>query len=723
MKMNASRVWNASWIWPRDRTEPNLHLLFCKDFEAEGNEQSAVMHIAAESAAQVFLNGHEVGRTSANSYPGQHYYEEFDCLSALRSGQNELAILARYIGIPSSASIPKDPGLLCEITLAGQQEEKSVGSDASWKCQVMDAWLGRQRRSEWLNLDQVEILDLRRLPEGFPFPKDLSQFEEPEAARWPGVRFAGLEPRSFPKTVSAGDAHLTLIRAGSVIDRSADHPIPALAMSEETIEAQDFTWDGASGFSIPPQAPGHAFSILVGFDNYWSGRPELVLSGPEGAIVDIAWHEKLADGRFDVRDTRVYTADRFICAQGENRIVPEEWKTGRFLQLTFRQVSAPIQVKSLQFHREEYPLHQRLAFQSSDDRLNRIFEISLHAVRRCMHDNIMDCPWRERRQWIGDVQRISLINHFAFGDTTLVRAVLRQHAHLQDSTGRMWVCVPIWEEFPTQSMEWLRAVLEYTEYTGDQTLLQEIFDNAEMLHRWFLRHREGEGVLFLHTPPLQVWIDNPHQNRLGQWQYQVPFLGYNLRYLLFLDDMADCFQRMGRPEDHARVVRDRKKLGPEILKLFRDSETGLLSDCPPGHQGPPKTFSEMGHALAICADLLSSEEAKNLWDQFQKIRLERPDAIIHPSPFGKYHTHQALARMGRHDAIMDDILTLWGPMVDAGAATTWESFEGKTSHCHGWAGIPILALAGLILGFDPRKAGTARKEGCGSVAWMEVTRE
>jgi hypothetical protein len=51
------RFWKASWIWPRDRREPNLHLLFRKDFELDAIPEKAVLHIAAESAAHIILNG------------------------------------------------------------------------------------------------------------------------------------------------------------------------------------------------------------------------------------------------------------------------------------------------------------------------------------------------------------------------------------------------------------------------------------------------------------------------------------------------------------------------------------------------------------------------------------------------------------------------------------------------------------------------------------------
>ena len=718
--MMSSRAWKACWLWPRDRREPNLHILFRKDFTIATMPDEATLHIAVESSAQVILNGHELGRTAPNSYPHQHYYESFDCGPALVEGVNRLAVVVRYIGIPSSASIPKDPGLLVELVMGQGGEQYSIGSDVTWRYLVIDAWRGRQRRSEWLNLDLVEIVDRRLFPVGFPYPEEvLCELNALEALPWPGVRFTGLEPRPFAKALPCGEAPLSVIRSGTVTDRSADIAIPALAISEEEITPLSFTWDGQSPFTIPAQPSGQAFAIQFALGNYLNGRPELILNGAAGAIVDVAWEEKLINGRFDVRQTKVYSADRHILANGVNRIVPEDWLTGRVLQLTFRNLTFPLRVESLRFNCEEYPLQQRLRFASSDQKLERIVAISLQAVRRCMHDNIMDCPWRERRQWIGDVQRIALINYYAFADRDLVRAVLRQHIGMQDPTGRIWCCVPISEEIPTQSMEWLRAVLEYGDITGDDSLLDELFPNIEMLHRWFLRHRDRRGLLYIPEPPILNWMDNPLCNRLISFQGQVPFLVQNLRYLSFLDDMATGFFLMGRPADAESVRVERSALEGRIREQFTDAATGFLRDCP-DEPGVPRTFSVMGQALVVSTGLLPLAESAELWDRFQAFRFLNTDDVIPTSPFGQYHVHQALARLGRLDAIVADILEKWGPMVDAGADTTWEAFEGDTSQCHGWAGIPVVSLVGMILGLNPRHDGKARCENIGGVAWIET---
>ena len=110
-----SHTWTAKWIWTREYYEVNAHLLFRKDFEVDGACDVAKLVIAAESFATVYLNGRKVHFTTSLSYPGQHYYEEADLSAAVRPGANQLAVMVRYIGIPSGASCPKDPGVACEL--------------------------------------------------------------------------------------------------------------------------------------------------------------------------------------------------------------------------------------------------------------------------------------------------------------------------------------------------------------------------------------------------------------------------------------------------------------------------------------------------------------------------------------------------------------------------------------------------------------------------------
>jgi hypothetical protein len=717
-----SHKWSAKWLWQNmSRRAANDHLLFRKDFRLDA-VGPARLFIAVESFAVVYLNGRRVHHTTSISYPGQHYYEEVDLSGAVQPGRNRLAVLARYIGVPSGNSCPQDPGLLCELVIDQPGGEPLVvASDKSWRVLQLDAWPGALRRSDKFNLDLVEIMDYRKLPAGFPMIEDLAAFEESQALREPGVRRPGLEPRPFALAPLVDYHDFTVVQAGHVADRSAATPDPALAVASEQIVPADLGITGAGDFTVSPPPAGQAAVVLFDLGKYMKGYPALEAEGCPGAVIDIAYHENLVVGIFE--------ADRYILSGHRDMVMTDEWKGLRYLKLTFRNVTRPLAVRNCRLVQAEYPVTRKIRFSSSDPKLDRIVEISLNASRMCMQDNIMDCPWREKRQWIGDVQRIILVNHHAFTDRNLVRAVLRQHVHLQDTSGRMWVCLPLYEEYPMQSMEWLRAVVEYEHYTGDTTLLDEVADNVEMLHRWFLKQRDERGLFFNSQPPVLNWMDNT-LNFLIPPGFRTPLLVINLRYLQFLDDMVICFKRLGKPREARQAKSERARLAALIPGAFHDEQTGLLRDC--ADPAIPVTFSEMGHALAVTTGLFG-DQAAAVWDRFRAFQAANPRGakdplsisdvmprqVIRPGPFGKYCTFEALGRLGRKDEIVREIMAGWGPMVDAGSDTAWETFVPQGSWCHGWAGTPVVALMRYLFRLNPRKPGRRRLRNIAGIKWAE----
>jgi len=717
-----TRFKNSKWIWPHHERNPNGHVLFRTHFDLTGSAQAAWLFIAAESFARVYVNGVEVLRTSSLSYPGQHYYEAVDIAHALFPDQNEVAILVNYIGVPSGASGPKDPGLLAEFVRPDGSVISSSGSD--WLARSLDAWSGQFRRSKWLNLDLVEILDFRKLPLDFPMVEINEHFSPSEATGHPGVRFISLEPRTFAKPSGRLIETLEVIEQGVVEDRSEHFEIPALAVHAESIQHKNLGVKNGDSFSLKMTQPGEAWAIIFDLGTYEKGFPHFMIRGDPGAEVDLTWYENVLNPENRNQLAKMHTTDRYILSGGVDIISPEEWKCGRHLQLTFRKIKTHLNVQDLRWEQAHFPLQPKVSLTSSSRQLEKILEIGLRAAALCMHDNIMDCPWRERRQWIGDAQRIGLINYYAFGEFALPRAVLKQHIRLQDISGRIWVCQPIYEEYPSQSMEWLRALLEYQEFSDDQSLIPEVAENIELLHRWFLKCRDSRGLLFITQTPVMNWMDNSYGSTLSQdqpsvrdYQFQTPFLALNLRYLLFLDDVSTSLRLPGFESIADQAAHERQRLAATIQEHFWDADLGLLRDC--ANPDLPLSISEMGHALAVLTDLPGIDGAQ-LWDQFQTYAQKHPTKVIPTTPFGKYHTHQALGKLNRPQALLQDILAHWSPMVDAHADTTWERFDGEGSLCHGWAGIPYIAILRHLLKFNPKNPEPKTIQNLANIDWIHA---
>jgi hypothetical protein len=126
----------------------------------------------------------------------------------------------------------------------------------------------------------------------------------------------------------------------------------------------------------------------------------------------------------------------------------------------------------------------------------------------------------------------------------------------------------------------------------------------------------------------------------------------------------------------------------------------------------------MGQALAVRAEL-PGIDADVMWRRFLDYRSEHESEVIGTTPFGKYHTLEALAKLGQTDALVEEIMQNWGPMVDADSDTTWEAFNGRGSRCHGWAGIPFTAIMRHVLKLDPRTdAKSGKVESIAGIDWI-----
>ena len=689
---------SAQWIWPHDCAAPNSHVLFRRDFNLEQDTELR-LDIAVETYAQVYLDGNLVHRCNSISYPKQHYFEHL-VLEAVRSGDHQLAIVVFYVGVPSGSTWGKDPGLLCEVR--NHNDVLITASDKTWKCLYLDAWKGQTRRAAFLNLDFIEHLDYRDLPNGYPCV-DLDLCTDALACNpYPGCRWPIVEQRRYPFLQCSENRAFTLIHAG-VVDESA-HANPAHAITLEGKPRESAAApETMSDYKIPALNPDQAFTLFLELDDYITGYPCLDVIAEAGTIVDIAWHEYAENYQFDFISAKLHAADRFVLAEGLNRVQPEEWKAMRYVQITVRHLNTECILKDFFIEQSVYPLASGINIHCEHKALQKIIDLSLNAVKLCMHGIIMDCPWREKRQWIGDVQRIALINHHSFQDQALVRGVLRQHAYLQENNGQMWPCQPLSEEYPSQTMEWLRAVIEYHQATGDTSLLQELQQTIWRMAAWFAEGMNDDG--FYQPRGLQTvqWMENTFAE-IRTFAKQSPAAFLNLRYLQCLEDLrwvAAYFD----DADRARAFAEQAKvLRAKIIAHFYDSDLGLL--CEINAADIPLRYSEFSHALAIVLGL-DGIDAETLWSRYQRQLANEPSSCVAASPFGKYHTHQALGLMGHSEELLADILKYWGPMVAASSKTTWEVFStgghqslSQHSQCHGWAGIPVIALLRHVLGVD-----------------------
>jgi alpha-L-rhamnosidase len=476
-------------------------------------------------------------------------------------------------------------------------------------------------------------------------------------------------------------------------------------------------------------ASGRDVSFLVDFGREVTGYPRFRVRGATGGeIIDMGYGEVLqrpdgaflsqsqgpepqlagnavgGDARLNPDRDGVHYADRYICRPGNQTFQTFDKRGFRYLQLDVRNAPAGLEIDGVGLVFSTFPVEYRGAFQSSDDRLNRIWEIGRWTNQLNMEDGYTDCPWRERAQWWGDARVEALINYYCFGDTTLIRKALRQKAQSLNDEGMTWGVYPTdWDggRLPSFTLIWVSTLWETYLYTGDQAILRELFPAVRATLDRFFHPRVGPRGL-LKDIPYWVFIDWAPVDDKGEMG------SLNAYYYDALRAAAAIARHLGDAsaaeyERRAAAVKEalNRRLWDPQARAYRDS---LLPD---GSLSPK--ISQQTNSLCVLFDIAPRAEHAAILDFiYDPANKQRPGGLVEAgSPYFSYYQLAALYHAGRHEQALAYIRERWGRMLDWGATTWWETWQPGASFCHGWSGGPTFNLSAEVLGVQPLKPGFA----------------
>lgn len=456
-----------------------------------------------------------------------------------------------------------------------------------------------------------------------------------------------------------------------------------------------------------------AYAVLD-FGKVTSGFVRLKLNGVAGGIIDLGYSEVFENGRTDIlREGPWYFADRYIMKDGPQEWELFFWKGFRYLQLDFRNCGKPIEVESVSLNFTSYPVEYRGAFECSDDLLNKIWNVGRHTLEVCMHDGYEDTPWREQGQWLGDAQVEMLSNYYAFGDLKLGSKCLRQFAEGQTRSGLIPANWPadlrMWPEpdehpfgIPTFMAQWVTMILEYDLYSGDRALMTSLYPHLLRLMDYFegFINRDGlledvPGFVFLDWTPDSELMDMPPASK-------GVLTGMNCHYRRALLDAAIIAGIMG-DEEHRSTWRKLAAIVKEQINTrFWDEERGIYIHG--FRDGQPISRAAVHDSvLAIYADIAPPDRANRALDNL--FGTSPVAAVQMGSPFFYHFYLQAFRKTGRDKEALVNTRRDYGKMLDAGATTWWEHFNGMASRSHAWSTGPSYDLSANVLGVTPLESG------------------
>ncbi len=709
--------WQAEWIWhPPQAQMENFYLHARREFDLAAPPRDVRLFVTASNLYQLFVNGTLIGRGPNPADPSRYYYDGYDVTEHLRQGANIVAVLA-YNYAPEPKNILRQNwgrgGLLLQVRAPGPDGKMLLKTDASWRVLQSPAWKQDVPQNCLLFGDYKEVYDSRREPEGWlEVGYDDSAWVEPEVLGRPPVKpWTRLISREIP--FLDGER----ARAVNVYWESASVTYP----HREDWELADWNaeWNLAEGRPHSAKRPDrHELpvrmqkthddfdpSLILDFGRDVTGYLDIVVAESAGGTVDVLYGE-------DLWLTRV---DTFILKGGRQTLRPYNRRTFRYCKLLFRETPEPVAIEDVSLKMDTYPVERRGEFRCSDDLLNRIWEVGRYTMRLSMLDHFVDCPWRERTLYGGDMWAENLIAHYAFGDPRMNAKCLRQMAHIQYEEGPL----PPWGPYrgcanfyPSWSAFWGLTLLDHHDLVDDRELLDELWPNLRALLKWALAEMNNEAKLIGRPGPgsgargrkghgeaFRAWMQAP-RDRYAAWD--------NVPFQKLLADAARVARNTGRTEEAARYEEGACRMAEGIQRRFVDGRTGLCVS-----RSSPDRPGQYNSGVVMWAGLLGEGAGRLAAGE-----VFGPHVAPVGAPFGALFLIEGLFSYGADVAALDFVRRYWGEMLGRGGGTFWDNFSlawpddvvaaRNTSRCHGWAAGPTYSLPAHVLGVRPLEPGFAR---------------
>lgn len=732
----AARRWCGRWIWAEgDGKAKNVYYYFRRDFVPTSADTKHRLFITADTRYQVYVNGKFVGRGPPQSQPYLQYYDEYDVGAQLVGGRNCLAIIVNYVGNNAGTR----GGLLAELVDGRGQVATMTGAD--WRVARAKAWRAETfcfRMNKYSPYQEMH--DAREVPVAW----DRVGFDD---SRWDGATvvrcrvsdrppavwpWTNLVPRDIPFMVESTALPLAIEVAEECLaianrvrseDLSIGLSVVGGAIRHCRLEGvEHLCSDG--GETMVQSSTKHLDRVFDGvydpcvvldFGKVVTAYARIELDGVPGGVVDIGYAERLIDGRFN-NALEGQFADCYVMTEGRQSYQPFTWKAFRYLKLRFSGCCQPVGVRSVKAVITSYPFEEQGSFQCDEPVLNAVFDICRYTIKLCCNECIMDTPWREQGQWLGDVSAVTLGGIYAcFGDTRLPGKFLRQSAANQLCTGLIGNMTNVVSEdwmqvIPDYSLWWIRALWNHYQYTGDESWIHEFYPHVMKVIGVFVNYIDEHGLVA--DMPYWVFVDWADVEKRGQCAVlNALFYGTleaagqmaRLKRDSYSDDLIEKV-RAGIRASFVRRLYDLQK------RCFSDANLdGVLS---------PKV-SEHANCAAIlwglCDEELAGQVVETLYES-------RSVAYTEAQPFFTTVVLQALDRAGRFDLALEVIRNRWGRrMVERGASSTYEEWgtngswrSGEYSGflrslSHAWSAHPAEFLIRNVVGVE------IAEPGCGKV--------
>ncbi|MCM1522385.1 MAG: family 78 glycoside hydrolase catalytic domain [Muribaculaceae bacterium] len=462
-------------------------------------------------------------------------------------------------------------------------------------------------------------------------------------------------------------------------------------------------------YGVPISVKNYRDTLILDFGQNMAGWISIIPKGSKGDTIRVRYAERLKpDGRLytaNLRDAR--TEDIYICSGSEQ----SSWHPSTIYHgFRYAEVTGPVDPDSFKAYMVGDPMESAADFRCSDSTLTRVVQNALMGIRANYKGLPVDCPQRNERQpWLGDRTASAPGESAFFDNERLYSKWVRDICESQREDGCIPDVAPAYWNYYTDNVTWPTALPVVCDMLIEQFANPEPMEYAyPHISRWMnhilseyshdgviTRDRYGDWCMPPESPEL-IHAKDPSRQTDGS----LISTAYTARCLSLLSKFA----RIQGLEDDAVIWDSLHNVTVDAFNrrfLTHRPATSPL----PGHPLYPDsifygTNTPTANILALAFDLAPDSLRKAVADNLAREILITGNGHISTGVIGTSWLLQTLSDNGRSDLAWllatNKTYPSWGYMVENGATTIWELWNGDTANPAMNSGNHVMLLGDLL---------------------------
>lgn len=665
-------VFHASWITTHDFIDlkrlsmpqrageaapasafENYHVYYRRAFDLREVEGRYTVNISADDYYKLTVNGVFIGQGPAPAYPDRYRYNTYDITSALRTGENVIGVHVYYQGLVNRVWNSGDnrQGLIMDMM---QDGHFLLGTDASWTYACAAAY--QSGGVTGANTIILENIDFRQMQKGWNLP--------------------GYDGKGW---------------AHAVVDTHDDHifayPEPTPPLDVYKVQPQ----------SVVKIAPGQFF---LDFGQEITGQFYGVFQGQAGQQVTILCGEETEgpqQARFEMRCNCTYR-EILTLSGGTDELLFYDYKAFRYVNIQSELDNIdPGSFAAIVRHHPFDDDYCRL--ESAEPLLSGIWEICKNGVKYGTQESIIDCPSREKGQYLGDFTVSGPAHLYLTGDTAFYKKTLMDFAASCRICDGMLAVAPgsFHQEIADFSLQFPLQILNYYRYTRDLDTVAQLYPAVHNILTYFAAYRREDGLLsgVCGKWNLVDWPDNLRDGYDADLSDPPPSgICHNVLNAFYIGALEAANKLQSLLGMHG--LYDTRELKAAFLSAFYLKDKKLFKD-----REQSSHCALHSNVLPVFFGFAPAEALDNIRDFILS------KGLCCGVQFS-YFVLKALARLGAYEKeyrlLINQTEHSWANMLREGATTCFEAWgkdqKWNTSLCHPWASAPIIAMIEDLNGKD-----------------------